>query len=365
MASILFCPNCGQPVNPDVNFCPHCGVKLRQFQSSTTTAPPHEKVSTSLLDSATTQLNSWTGQRRKVPIKLGNMFSEVFKTHTEAEAEALFIGGTQTTTPSLEIVSDSPVQPWLFTRVLAVFGLTIAILAGSLFLFNGEKMYNGLIFMSALAAPFSLLIMFFEINTFRNISIFKVTKIFMVGGVSSVLTSMALYQFVNIQNLTIVTAILVAIIEETGKLIMIAYYVKRTQARFILNGLLIGAAIGAGFAAFETAGYAEDFGLSILLMRGIGALGTHTLWGAINGAALVMVKGEQPLIMSSFQNGRFLRFFGLTICLHALWDMPLPLPSIVQQGVLIVVAWVTVLVLINAGLRDIRQLKATEQSKLE
>ncbi|WP_125545220.1 PrsW family glutamic-type intramembrane protease [Levilactobacillus lindianensis] len=362
MNSNFFCPNCGQPVRLGLNFCPYCGRDLRAYQPAPSAAPQAQakaKVSSSpnLLDSATAQLNSWTGQRRKVPIQLGSMFSQVFKAHTEAEAETLFIGGTEKTTPSLATVSDSPVQPWLFTRVLAVFGLTIAILAGSLFIFNGEKMYNGLIFMSALAVPFSLLIMFFEINTFRNISIFKVTKIFMVGGVASVLTSMGLYQFVNIQNMTIVAAILVAIIEETGKLVIIAYYVKRTQAHFILNGLLIGAAIGAGFAAFETAGYAQDYGLWVLLLRAIDSLGTHTMWGAISGAALVMVKGDHPLAANTFQDGRFVRFFALAVSLHALWDMPLPLPSLLKSGILIAVAWVIVLVLINAGLREIRELR--------
>jgi len=350
MAATLFCPNCGQPLKPGVHFCTHCGLDVKALQ-------PQPAANPNLLDSATTQLNSWTGQRRKVPIKLGSMFSEVFKTHTEAEAETLFIGGTQTTTPSLATVSASPVKPWLFTRVLLIFGLTIAILAGSLFLFDGEKMYISLIFMSALAVPFSLLMMFFEINTFRNISIFKVTKIFMVGGVASVLTTMVLYQLVNIQDLTIGTAILVALIEEAGKLVMIAYYVKRIQAHFILNGLLIGAAIGAGFAAFETAGYAQDLGLSVLLIRSVSSLGTHTLWGAISGAALVMVTGDRPLAATSFRDGRFIRFYALTVCLHALWDMPLPFTWL-RMGVLIVVAWLAILVLINAGLREIRTLQA-------
>ncbi len=360
MPTTLFCPNCGLPLTPGVHFCTHCGFDVSQLQPTVTPAEPSPKstapVNPNLLDSATTQLNSWTGQRRKVPLKLGSMFSEVFKTHSEAAAEQLFIGGTQTTTPSLATVSDSPVKPWLFARVLLIFALTIAILAGSYFLFDGEKMYISLIFMSALAVPFSLLMMFFEINTFRNISIFKVTKIFMVGGVASVLTTMVLYQLVSIQNLTVLTAILVAFIEETGKLVMIAYYVKRIQARFILNGLLIGAAIGAGFAAFETAGYAQDLGLSVLLVRSISSLGTHTLWGTINGAALVMVKGDRPLAGPMFRDGRFLRFFGLTIVLHALWDMPLPFEW-VRIGLLIIVAWVTVLVLINAGLREIRTLR--------
>ncbi|MFC6181443.1 PrsW family intramembrane metalloprotease [Lactiplantibacillus daowaiensis] len=359
MAEVIYCPHCGAQVAPTQRFCTHCGLDVRGPLASPTASAAKTVPVThqNMFDSATTQLNGWTGQRRKVPIKLGSMFSEVFKRHTEADAETLFIVGTGHTTPTLQQVSDSPVKPWLFSRVFVIFTMTIAILAGSFFLFNGEKMYISLIFMSALAVPFSLLMLFFETNTFRNISIFKVTKIFMVGGVAAVLATMVLYQFVNVQNLTVVTAIIVAMVEETGKLIIIAYYVRRLNARFILNGLLIGAAVGAGFAAFETAGYAQDLGLSVLLIRSLGSLGTHTLWGAINGAALVLAKGDRSLTGLVFRDGRFLRFFGLTVALHAIWDMPVPFDLILQLG-LIVVAWITVLVLINAGLREVRTLQA-------
>ncbi|MFC6294742.1 PrsW family glutamic-type intramembrane protease [Lactiplantibacillus daoliensis] len=359
MNEFIYCANCGQKLPSESKFCHYCGAKVvrvaeaPQPKTIVQTSKPAQK---SLIDSATETLNGWTGEQKRVPIHLKRMFSEVFNSHTEQEAESLFIAGTAQTTPTLTEVSDSPVKPWLFSRVLASFVIAVAILVGSFYLLNGEKMYVGLIAVSALAVPFSLLIMFFEINTFKNISVFKITKIFMVGGVASLLVSLFLYEFVDVSKLTILTAVIIAVVEETGKLIMIAYYINRIDTKFVLNGLLIGAAIGAGFATFETAGYAGDMGLSVLLIRSVGALGTHTMWCAMVGAALGLAKGSARLSSATFEDGRFIRFFVIAIALHALWDAPVGF-DYEKMVLLIVIAWVVVLVLINAGLREVRTLK--------
>ncbi|APX73213.1 PrsW family intramembrane metalloprotease [Companilactobacillus allii] len=357
MNNVRFCPKCGQSLDDGAKFCTNCGFNVSGMHVIDQQTVSHPKQN--LFDSATEKINGWTGEDKMVPIHLGTMFSEVFKSHSEAEAEALFIVGTSKTTPTLEQVSDSPVKPWLFSRVLILFVLTISLLVGSIYVLNGQKMYVGLISISSLAVPFSLLIMFFEINTFKNISIFKVTKIFMVGGVASLLTTLGLYQFVEVDQMSIVTAAIVAVVEESGKLIMIAYYINRINTKFILNGMLIGAAIGAGFATFETAGYAGELGVSVLLLRGVTALGTHTLWCAIVGAALALAKGSEPLSASTFQNGSFIRFFLLSIALHAIWDAPL-ISDMKKYTILIIIAWVVILVLIDAGLREIKTLQQNQ-----
>ncbi|MFK9090737.1 PrsW family glutamic-type intramembrane protease [Bacillus salipaludis] len=50
--------------------------------------------------------------------------------------------------------------------------------------------------------------------------------------------------------------IMIGIAEELAKAVTVIYFVRRLKYKYILNGLLLGAAVGAGFAAFETAGYA-------------------------------------------------------------------------------------------------------------
>lgn len=362
-----FCPNCGQKLLTNSRFCTYCGYQIDMVTTNRVMlnkAKRSHTVSTenkNLLDSATEQLNGWTGQQSKVPINLQTMFSKVFARHTTAEAEDLFIVGTKKTTPNLYEVTAAPVKPWLFSRVFILLALVVSLLASIFFLLNNEKMYIGLVFMSSLLVPFSLLIMFFEINVFKNISVFALTKIFMIGGVMSILTTMILYQFVDVEKLTLVTAIIVALIEETGKLIVIVYYVNRVNATYIFNGMLIGAAIGAGFTVFETAGYAQDMGLGVLFLRSITAIGTHTLWCAIIGAALVMVKGEKCLDSTIFQDIRFIKFYLLVVVLHALWDMPLPFAT-PKFILLITAAWVTILVLINAGLREVKVLRRDRET---
>lgn len=79
-----------------------------------------------LLDDATKELNEWTGDDNAVEIHLFRMFSEVFKRHDKDQADALFIVGTKTTTPSLAEVSSAPVKPWVFSRVLALLGWVLA-----------------------------------------------------------------------------------------------------------------------------------------------------------------------------------------------------------------------------------------------
>ncbi len=56
---------------------------------------------------------------------------------------------------------------------------------------------------------------------------------------------------------------MIGLIEEAAKAIIVAVFLfKSKRSNYILDGLLIGAAVGTGFAAFETAGYILRFGLN-------------------------------------------------------------------------------------------------------
>jgi RsiW-degrading membrane proteinase PrsW (M82 family) len=153
------------------------------------------------------------------------------------------------------------------------------------------------------------------------------------------------------------------IIEETGKLLALALVVNNPRFGWALNGLLFGGAVGAGFAGFESAGYALEVmgtegissGLANIWLRAFLAPGGHVAWTALVGAALWKVKGSQPFSFSMLQDYRFLRVFGFAILCHMLWNSPFQLPYAGTQIALTVVAWIAILSFIQDGLKQVQE----------
>ena len=136
--------------------------------------------------------------------------------------------------------------------------------------------------------------------------------------------------------------------------------------------MLIGAAVGAGFAAFESTGYAfrcyisisYDSMLSVICMRGVFALGGHIVWAAITGAAMMIALKGQPFNTKVLTDKKFLMLFIFPIALHAVWDMPIfnNLPYHLKYIALIAIVWIILMVLISAGMREINNI--TKQSDI-
>lgn len=316
---------------------------------------------------ATERINRMVGEEGQIDLNLRDVFSDIFKKHSKEEAEKLFITGTELTTPKEKDISTSWPKPWLFARIFVVFAITYLLLSISAYTFDNIYAIPGLIVIGSFAVPFSLLIFFWETNAPRNISIYEIAKMFFIGGAASLVTTLILYSVFPVgAELTYGGAIVVGIVEEVGKLVIIAYFIYNQNSKYILNGLLIGAAIGAGFAAFESAGYAFAFGMfygdsvmtEVIFLRAWLAIGTHTVWSAIAGAALVYVKGNKQLSSDTFVNAKFIQLFAIPVILHAVWDMPLyALHNFnLLFIILIVIAWIFIFTLMNAGLKQIGRL---------
>lgn len=354
--NIEHCPNCGKKVSNYSKFCNMCGYKLYGNQNCS----KEQKRNSGSINKA----NIMDGGNKEVELKLTDLIINVFKKHTLEERENTFICGTAKTAPKEgEICSKWP-KPWLYSRVFFLFAITFIVLVALLRIFENILAYPGIIFIGALIVPFSLLIFFWEVNAPRNINIFDVVKIFFIGGVFSLLITMILNIVVIIGELDYYGAIMTGVVEEVAKFVVVASFLRGSKKKYILNGLLLGAAVGAGFAVFETAGYAFAYGfkipimMRIIYMRGILAFGGHIVWAAMIGAALVMVKNDERLKMKHLKNIKFLKYFIIAIGLHAIWDMPISnsseLPFV--QIILTVIAWVVILVLISAGLKQVSNL---------
>src|SRR5205085_11498196 len=120
---------------------------------------------------------------------------------------------------------------------------------------------------------------------------------------------------------------------------------------------LFGAAVGAGFAAFESAGYAfrellnQNFNLNamseVIHLRAFLTPFGHVAWTAIAAGALWRAKGDRPLTFATFTDTRFLKAFSIPVVLHMIWDAPIALPFYALQLALGLVGWFVVFGLVQ------------------
>ena len=294
------------------------------------------------------------------------MFSDVTRRRGDDEIEAHFTVGTSTTTPPLSAVETGWPKPWVFFRV---FSAAVVIYIGFVLAWNQfQNLYliPGLIMTGSVAIPFALLIFFFEVNVPRNISLYQVIKLLVAGGLLSIVLSLFGYQWTGV-NGNWATAFGAGIIEETGKALALLLVIRRPKYRWTLNGLLLGATVGTGFAIFESAGYALSAALDtsaeamreVILQRGVlSTLGGHVLWTGLVGAALWRVRGDQPFSLEMVKDKRFLHVFGICVGMHIIWDAPVDLPFYGKYIILGFAAWLLVLGFIQDGLKQIRTAQA-------
>lgn len=380
-----YCYQCGQEIEAASKFCPNCGASQQSGAASSsvhaaganTVDKINEvrkaagKTASTFTNTVIKKANELTVETGEVKLNLKDLFVNVFKKHSKEEREEIFICGTKTTTPAESEISTTWPKPWLYSRIFVLFAITFILLSILVSIFSNANALPGMIFIGALAVPFSTLVFFFEVNAPRNTSIFETTKIFFIGGVLSLVVTLFLFMFTpSSSEMGFIDAIITGIVEEIGKLIIVAYFCKHPNVKHILTGMLIGSAVGAGFAVFETAGYALNFLLTygwnsmleVIYLRAALAIGGHVVWAAISGGALVLVKKNEKFKKEHIFNTRFLKIFAIPIVLHAVWDMPLPqffnLPIV--QIICTILAWVMALILINTGLKQISTLQSQE-----
>lgn len=362
------CKSCKGKASDSSRTCSSCGSNgtlPSQNDNDSVLNKQAEDNSESFMDNPRTL----TPRGIAIKLRLSDLIVNVFKKHTPEERENTFICGTALTSPKENEICSKWPKPWLYSRVFILFALTFIGLVALLGIFRNILAYPGIVFIGALMIPFSLLVFFWEVNAPRNINIFDVVKIFFLGGISSLLMTMILDTVVSIRDVDYNGAVIIGITEEMAKFIVVAYFLRGSERKYILNGLLLGAAIGSGFAVFETAGYIFAYGseiramMSIIYTRGILAFGGHIVWAAISGAALVMVKEDNRLKIKYILNIKFLKYFVTAIGLHAIWDMPIYIGNLPYvQIVLTITAWIIILMLISAGLKQISSLTFAQRA---
>ncbi len=310
--------------------------------------------------------------------------SGTFATHSWEEFEQrLGVGSTRTTPPLSIEMADLP-KPWLFVRIMAGASLAYLILLLLLTIYQRSAIYllPAHIFYGCFAIPFAVLSLFFEFNTPNNVSMAYLAKVLMIGGAISFLVTFILFDAFPLEKLYGASS--AGIIEEVAKLLVIIFFARQfiaTRHSYTLNGLLYGATVGTGFAAFESAGYALNAGLSgnsfsalnqLIVSRGVLSPFTHIPWSAIAGGAMWLAFNESQnrKLTSAIFSVRFISLFTLSVALHFLWNFDFgsyfgypDYVSMAQVAILGLAAWLVVIRLLATGLKEIRL--ETEKVQLE
>lgn len=150
-------------------------------------------------------------------------------------------------------------------------------------------------------------------------------RCFVTGGVLGVLGASLLESYLLRPG--VFAYVRVGFIEELVKLAALAWCARHLSVRTLRDGAVLGATVGFGFAAFESAGYAFNAffgsqGLSLesliqtQVLRGVLTPFGHGLWTAIAGAVLFASSPRGPLRVT----GRAVAAYVVVSVLHALWD---------------------------------------------
>jgi protease PrsW len=296
----------------------------------------------------------------RVPLRA--MWTEVFAVHSDEDIEESLAAGAPHTTPALAAVPTEWPRPWVFSRLLvlalAVYGVFLLAWTNS----GNRNLIPGLILAGSFAVPMSTLVLFFECNVRHNVSMYQVMRLLLVGGVLALLLSLFMYRVGDAFPIQWLGASIAGLVEEPAKLLALVLVINNPRFRYILNGLLLGAAVGTGFAAFESAGYAFRAGLEggsmamrdVILMRGLLAPFTHIVWTAMAAGALWRVKRDAPFSWRMVQEPRFCRVLAAAVVLHMIWDFDFDLPADLLHLLVGLAGWLMVACLVQEGLGEIR-----------
>jgi len=298
-------------------------------------------------------------QAYTVNFNIVNLVSRVFAFHTKAELDDMLTENKDGVSTIKEQI-ECP-KTWFYSRVFLWLFLLTAVM---LFLSANIKIFPGLILLGTFCMPIVCVTFFFELNICRNVSVLKVISVFIIGGVFSLLFTHLIYP-----HLAGLEAILqeasAGIVEEPAKLFILLFFIGNTKRYpYILNGVLLGATVGAGFAAFESAGYAFEsfmvmlhsekpewsfiYMLENIFQRGYLAPFCHIVWTGLIGGALWTVRGFGRFNFSLLLKQRMIVTFLLSVFLHMLWNTEYR--SVKLLGA---IAWIGIFHYIRLGLQQL------------
>jgi len=226
--------------------------------------------------------------------------------------------------------ADRGIPEWLWT-LLTGLGLFTG---GSLLLLitRNPNLFPTVVLIGNFLVPVVFVMFLYEHRHLSNLTPRTMLRSFTIGGAlgllgASLLEPLLLPPSPRFGQLSTAGALLVGLIEEGSKIAAVLILARRTRQRTEMDGLLLGAAVGMGFAALESTGYAfttllasgGHVGAAVreTVLRGLLAPFEHGVWTGILAAVTFReARGGHFRVTASVSLA-----FVFVVILHALWDL--------------------------------------------
>jgi RsiW-degrading membrane proteinase PrsW (M82 family) len=220
---------------------------------------------------------------------------------------------------------------------LYIIGLAILIVTGN------PVLFPTVVLLGNFMTPAAYVAFFYERRHLSKLTLPTTALTFFYGGVLGVFAA-SLLEPIFIGGAGLSTTFVVGLIEEFAKILGVLFIVRRMRHDSELDGLILGAAAGMGFAALESTGYAFSaflrsggslsFIVAVTLLRGFLAPIGHGTWTAILAGVLFRESKPQQFRFNDKVIGAYLT----VSILHGLWDgLPALLTVFVTSGIDIVI----------------------------
>ncbi|AKB51536.1 hypothetical protein MSBRW_2283 [Methanosarcina barkeri str. Wiesmoor] len=232
---------------------------------------------------------------------------------------------------------------WL--KVLTTAVVFYILLLVALLLTKNSNLFPTLAMVGSFMVPVAYVAFIYERRHLSRLTMPTVSLAFIYGGLLGIIAAALLEPFF-INQLDLRAILRIGFIEEFAKILGVLVIARRRRHDSEMDGLILGAAAGMGFAALESNGYAftallESHGsisatVEVTLIRGLLAPLGHGTWTAI----LASVLFRESKKCNFRVNWHVINAYLLVSILHAMWDgLPLVVSSIFGQGLGVLIAW--------------------------
>jgi RsiW-degrading membrane proteinase PrsW (M82 family) len=224
-------------------------------------------------------------------------------------------------------------------KVLLIGAAFYVVGLGALLLTSNPNLFPTVVLVGSFLVPITYVAFFYEHRHLSQLSMPTTAMSLVYGGLLGVIAA-SILEPVFVRRLDVATAFVIGLIEEFVKILGVLVVARRRQHSSEVDGIILGAAAGMGFAALESMGYAfsallESNGslsatVVVTLERGLFSPLGHGTWTAILAAVLFRESRDGRFRIDLKVIGAYL----VAVTLHGLWDaVPAGLSNVTAPGI--------------------------------